>query len=126
MLTRRAILAASVTSAVAAAGAGGLRARAQTLKKTVHMVVGFPAGIGSLKTNLPLLKSASLVGVHLRHFNMERPAEAAANSAAVLQLASQGVLKPVIARRYPIGHYVEAMHEGFSGKTAGRVVLVMG
>ena len=44
MLTRRAILAASVTSAVAAAGAGGLRARAQTLKKTVHMVVGFPAG----------------------------------------------------------------------------------
>jgi tripartite-type tricarboxylate transporter receptor subunit TctC len=41
MLTRRALLAAS---AVAAIGAAPLRARAQTLKKTVHIVVGFPAG----------------------------------------------------------------------------------
>src|SRR5216683_4638845 len=43
MLTRRAILAAT-TSAAAAVCAGPLRTRAQTLKKTVHMVVGFPAG----------------------------------------------------------------------------------
>jgi tripartite-type tricarboxylate transporter receptor subunit TctC len=41
MLTRRTILAAS---AVAAIGAAPLRARAQTLKKTVHIIVGFPAG----------------------------------------------------------------------------------
>jgi len=41
MLTRRSILAAS---AFAAIGAGRTRARAQTLKKTVHMIVGFPAG----------------------------------------------------------------------------------
>jgi tripartite-type tricarboxylate transporter receptor subunit TctC len=41
MLTRRTILAAS---AVAALGAGPLHTRAQTLKKTVHMIVGFPAG----------------------------------------------------------------------------------
>src|SRR5260221_10933776 len=41
MLTRRPILAAS---AVAALGAGPLHTRAQTLKKTVHVIVGFPAG----------------------------------------------------------------------------------
>ena len=41
MLTRRAILAAS---AVATIGAAPLRAQAQALKKTVHMIVGFPAG----------------------------------------------------------------------------------
>jgi tripartite-type tricarboxylate transporter receptor subunit TctC len=41
MLTRRTILAAS---AVAALGAGPLHTRAQTLKKTAHMIVGFPAG----------------------------------------------------------------------------------
>jgi len=41
MLTRRTILAAS---AVAALGAGPLHTRAQTLKKTVHVIVGFPAG----------------------------------------------------------------------------------
>ena len=41
MLTRRTILAAS---AVAALGAGLPHTRAQTLKKTAHMIVGFPAG----------------------------------------------------------------------------------
>src|SRR5258708_34920747 len=41
MLTRRTILAAS---AVAALGAGPLHTRAQTLKKTVHVIVGFPPG----------------------------------------------------------------------------------
>src|SRR5215813_6943326 len=41
MLTRRTVLAAS---AVAAVGAAPLRSRAQTLKKTVHIIVGFPAG----------------------------------------------------------------------------------
>ncbi|HWN50952.1 MAG TPA: tripartite tricarboxylate transporter substrate-binding protein [Xanthobacteraceae bacterium] len=41
MLTRRTILAAST---VAALGAGPPHTRAQTLKKTAHMIVGFPAG----------------------------------------------------------------------------------
>src|SRR6266436_790175 len=44
MLTRRAILAAFAASAVTAMSAGPLRTNAQTLKKTVHMIVGFPAG----------------------------------------------------------------------------------
>jgi tripartite-type tricarboxylate transporter receptor subunit TctC len=39
MLTRRAILAASAAAAICP-----LRSRAQTLKKTVHMIVGFPPG----------------------------------------------------------------------------------
>src|SRR5262249_51632480 len=41
MLTRRTVLAAS---AIAAIGAAPLRAQAQTLRKTVHIVVGFPPG----------------------------------------------------------------------------------
>jgi NADPH:quinone reductase len=90
-----------------------------------HLVVGFPAGIASLKTNLALLKSASLVGVHLRHFSMERPAAAAANSAAVFELVTQGVLRPAIAKRYPIEDYASAMGDAFSGKSAGRVVMTM-
>jgi len=39
MLTRRTVLAASAVAAI-----GAVRSRAQTLKKTVHIVVGFPAG----------------------------------------------------------------------------------
>lgn len=91
-----------------------------------HLVVGFPAGIAALKTNLALLKSASLVGVHLRHFSMERPEQAAANNAAVFDLVGQGVLKPAIAKRCPIEEYVSAMNDAFSGKSAGRVVMTMG
>jgi tripartite-type tricarboxylate transporter receptor subunit TctC len=40
MLTRRAVLAASAVAAIGAAP----RVRAQTLKKTLHMIVGFPPG----------------------------------------------------------------------------------
>jgi len=41
MLTRRTILAASAAAAI---GAAPRRVQAQTLKKTVHIIVGFPAG----------------------------------------------------------------------------------
>jgi len=90
-----------------------------------HLVVGFPAGIPALKTNLALLKSAALVGVHMRHFSMERPAESAANRVTVMALAAAGTFKPAIARRYPLEDYVPAMCEAFSGQAAGRIVLVM-
>lgn len=91
-----------------------------------HLVVGFTGGIPALKTNLALLKSASLVGVHLRHFGMECPEQAAANAARVMDMAGSGALKPAIARAYPIEDYVAAMRQGFSGKAAGRIVLTMG
>jgi NADPH2:quinone reductase len=90
-----------------------------------HLVVGFPAGIASVKTNLPLLKSASLVGVHLRHAGMERPEMLAASRAEVLELAKQGVITPAIAGRYPMEDYAAAMNEAFAGKAAGRVIMVM-
>ncbi len=91
-----------------------------------HLVVGFPAGIAALKTNLPLLKSASLIGVHLRHAGIERPDLIAASRAAVLEMAQQGAVSPAIAARYPIEDYARAMAEAFAGKAAGRIVLVMG
>jgi NADPH2:quinone reductase len=42
-----------------------------------HLVIGFTAGIAALRANLALLKSASLIGVHMRHFSIERPEQAA-------------------------------------------------
>ncbi|MFA7588473.1 MAG: NADPH:quinone oxidoreductase family protein [Novosphingobium sp.] len=90
-----------------------------------HLVIGFPAGIPALKTNLALLKSASLVGVHLRHAGMERPDLLAEGGRKVAELAAQGLIRPAIASRYSIEDYVTAMNEAFSGKAAGRVVVVM-
>ncbi|MDE2597629.1 MAG: NADPH:quinone oxidoreductase family protein [Sphingomonadales bacterium] len=90
-----------------------------------HLVIGFPAGLTALKTNLPLLKCASLVGVQMRGHALNRPDEAAANQKLVAALAGEGKFHPAIAARYLIEDYARAMTEAFSGKLAGRVVLVM-
>lgn len=90
-----------------------------------HLVIGFPAGIAALRTNLPLLKSASLVGVQMRDMALKRPEAAEANRRAVMALAGTGLFHPAIAARYPITEFTRAMEEAFSGKSAGRVVLTM-
>ena len=88
-----------------------------------HLVVGFTAGIAALRTNLPLLKGASLIGVDLRQFGLNQPELAAYNMAEVFKLA--GVLKPAIAKTYPLEAFAGAMQAAASGSEAGRIVLTM-
>lgn len=91
-----------------------------------HLVIGFPAGIASLKCNLPLLKTASLIGVQLRAHALNRPDEAAALRAQVMALAEQNIFHPLIAETYPISQFAAAMDRVFSGQANGRIVLTMG
>src|SRR5690606_4373213 len=86
-----------------------------------HLIVGFPAGIASVPTNLPLLKSASIVGVHLGDAMKRWPEKAQKIRAKVLELASEGILSPAIAERYSIRDFVPAMNAAFAGKAAGRI-----
>ena len=88
-------------------------------------MVGFTGGPTALRSNLPLLKGASLVGVDIRQFGLFEPDRATANRAALFALAGQGVLKPAIARSYPIQAFAEAMAEAAAGSSAGRIVLTM-
>ncbi|MEN2793145.1 NADPH:quinone oxidoreductase family protein [Sphingomonas oligophenolica] len=88
-----------------------------------HLIVGFPGGIASLRTNLPLLKGASLVGVNIRQFYLSQPDKAAANMAHLLDLASAGRLRPAVARNYPIEDYALVMAEAAKGESAGRIVV---
>lgn len=90
-----------------------------------HLVVGFTAGIASLRTNLPLLKSASLVGVQMRDHALKRPQEAEGQRRKVMELAGEGMFSPAIAERYRLEDYIAAMNSAFSGKAAGRVILTM-
>jgi NADPH2:quinone reductase len=90
-----------------------------------HLVIGFPGGMTALRTNLPLLKGASLVGVDIRQFGELEPDKAAANRAETFRLASEGVLRPAIAARYPLEQYRQAMTAAAAGETAGRIVLTM-
>jgi NADPH:quinone reductase len=88
-----------------------------------HLVIGFTGGIASLKTNLPLVKTASLIGVQLRTFGENEPAKAQANMEKCLELAGQGVLRPMIGRTYRFDEFREAMNAAFNGEGAGRVVM---
>lgn len=90
-----------------------------------HLVIGFPGGIAALRTNLPLLKGASLVGVDIRQFGELEPDRAEANRAELFRLAATGVLRPAIAQRYPLERFRAAMIDAAGGHSAGRVVLEM-
>jgi NADPH2:quinone reductase len=91
-----------------------------------HLVIGFPGGIAALRTNLPLLKGASLVGVDIRQFGEFEPERAEANRMEIFDLAARGILKPAIARSYPLEAFREAMADAAGGQSAGRIVLAMG
>ncbi len=90
-----------------------------------HLIIGFPGGIAALRTNLPLLKGSSLVGVDIRQFGMFEPEKSQANNQIVFDLAAQGVFKPAIAKTFPLEDFVTAMKEAAAGNLAGRVVLTM-
>ena len=90
-----------------------------------HLVIGFPAGIAALKTNLPLLKCASLVGVQVRGAGIERPETMVKARAAVQEMVRAGAVRPAIARRFELANYAEAMNAAYGGKEAGRIVLLM-
>ncbi|WP_072383580.1 NADPH:quinone oxidoreductase family protein [Novosphingobium sp. NDB2Meth1] len=90
-----------------------------------HLVIGFPAGIAALRTNLPLLKGSSLVGVDIRQFGEFEPEKAEANRAEIFRLAAEGVLRPHIAAAYPLEQFREAMTAAAEGAQAGRIVLMM-
>jgi NADPH:quinone reductase len=90
-----------------------------------HLIVGFPAGIASVRTNLPLLKASSLTGVNLRQFGERFPEHAEANRRQVYALAGAGHFRPVVAARFPLEAFAAAMEAAYSGRSAGRIVLLM-
>ncbi len=93
-----------------------------------HLVIGFAAGaIPRLPLNLPLLKSASVIGVNLLNVQEVDPARCAANTAWLLDLLKAGKLPaPVVTRRYPLAEAEAAYREVAAGETAGRIVIEVG
>ncbi|MBU6267505.1 MAG: NADPH:quinone oxidoreductase family protein [Sphingomonadales bacterium] len=88
-----------------------------------YLVIGFTGGISALKTNLPLVKTASLIGVQLRVFGEQEPEKMAQTRARMNQWAAEGKLQPVIGKAYAFDDFRAAMEDAFAGNTAGRVVL---
>ncbi|QJQ33512.1 NADPH:quinone oxidoreductase family protein [Sphingomonas lacunae] len=90
-----------------------------------HLIIGFPAGMTALRTNLALIKGASLIGVDIRQFGIFEATKADANRKTIFALAGSDGLRPAIAHRYLLAEWKAAMEAAASGESAGRIVLIM-
>ncbi|WP_316229326.1 NADPH:quinone oxidoreductase family protein [Bradyrhizobium sp. SZCCHNR1070] len=89
------------------------------------LVVGFTGGIGLARTNLILMKGASVLGVRAGEATRKDPALAAARMRALLAWAEAGRLRPHASHRVPIEDYARAMRLLIERKAIGRVALMM-
>lgn len=74
-----------------------------------YLVVGFPAGIPKIPLNLPLLKSAQLVGVFWGAAVDRDPVGMNAEMAEVLKWIDEGMLAPAQPTIYPLERGGEAI-----------------
>jgi len=89
------------------------------------LVIGFTGGIGVARTNLLLIKGASVLGVRAGEAARKNPALGAARLRALAGWAEQGRIRPNISHRLPLEHCAEAMRLLIDRKAIGRVVLTM-
>jgi NADPH:quinone reductase len=89
------------------------------------LVIGFTGGIGLARTNLLLIKGASVLGVRAGEAVRRLPALGEARQKALLQWAEQGKFRPNVSHRLPLEEFAKAMRLLIDRKAIGRVALVM-
>jgi len=90
------------------------------------LVIGFTGGIGLAKTNLLMIKGASVLGVRAGEAVRKNPALGEVRTKALLEWAEAGKLRPNVSHRLPLEDYAKAMRLLIDRKAIGRVALVMG
>jgi len=89
------------------------------------LILGFLGGAPALaRTNYLLIKGIEAIGVRIGGLNEAHPEIAAANTKALLDLATRGKLKPRIWRRFPLERAPEAVQALIDRRVIGKVVLV--
>jgi NADPH2:quinone reductase len=89
------------------------------------LVIGFTGGIGLARTNLLLIKGASVLGVRAGEAVRRNPAIGEARIKALLAWAETGKIRPHISHRLPLEDYAQAMRLLIDRKAIGRVALMM-
>jgi NADPH:quinone reductase len=90
------------------------------------LVVGFTGGIGLARTNLLLIKGASVLGVRAGEAVRKNPALGVMRIKALTEWAEAGKVRPNISHRLPLENYAQAMRLLVDRKAIGRVALMMG
>jgi NADPH2:quinone reductase len=89
------------------------------------LVIGFTGGIGLARTNLVLIKGASVLGVRAGEAARKNPALGVARIKALSEWAEAGQIRPNISHRLPLQDYAKAMRLLIERKAIGRVALIM-
>ena len=89
------------------------------------LIIGFTGGIGLAKTNLLLIKGASVLGVRAGEAVRRNPALGAVRLNDLLAWAEAGKLRPNVSHRLPLEDYAKAMRLLIDRKAIGRVALMM-
>jgi NADPH:quinone reductase len=89
------------------------------------LVVGFAAGIPKIPLNLPLLKNCQIVGVFWGDSVARRPAQHAQNMAELLQLYTQGRIRPMVTERFPLARGSEAIARLGARATRGKLAIII-
>jgi len=89
------------------------------------LVIGFTGGIGLARTNLLLIKGASVLGVRAGEAVRKNPALGEVRQKALTEWAEAGKIRPHISHRLPLEEYAKAMQLLIDRKAIGRVALTM-
>ena len=90
------------------------------------LVIGFTGGIGLARTNLVLIKGASVLGVRAGEAARRDPALGEVRLKALVAWAEAGRIRPNVSHRLPLQDYAKAMRLLIERKAIGRVALMMG
>ena len=90
------------------------------------LVIGFTGGIGLARTNLLLIKGASVLGVRAGEAVRRNPALGEVRLKQLVEWAEQGKIRPNVSHRLPLEEFARAMRLLIERKAIGRVALVMG
>ena len=92
-----------------------------------YLVVGFAAGaIPHPPLNLVLLKSAAIIGVFWGAWADREPANNQNNMRSLLDLYSNGRIRPHVSRSYPLADGAAAIRWLLDRKALGKIVLTAG
>ena len=89
------------------------------------IIVGFLAGIGVARTNLVLIKNATVHGIRAGESVRQDPSLGPPRQRDLMRLAEEGRISPNVSHRLPLERCAEAMRLLIDRKAIGRVALVM-
>jgi NADPH2:quinone reductase len=90
------------------------------------LVIGFTGGIGLARTNLLMIKGASVLGVRAGEAVRKNSALGEIRQKKLLEWAEAKKIRPNVSHRLPLQDYARAMRLLIDRKAIGRVALMMG